>query len=284
MARLNEVAPNPSAFDPKLAGAIQRARAEYALVVEFSPVRALHMFDAAVASFESAGAMREGTIVRILSTVSTGMIGDRGAEQRMASLIEDLERGTLRYALHYARMEHGMLLVIAGEPRRAIEVLRPTIEPLRGSARLEFHARQNLMLALLQLEAWSDVEREGAAASELGVGRRLLSSVSAARALAALRLGDRAKALSLARNATELNTPADAYEVFEGLTESVAAEVLREHGDIDGARETIRTAVARLARIAADVPAERRALFWAMPFPNARVVTLARELGVEVPG
>ena len=279
VAKLDEIAADPFAFDAGLAGLILRARGSMAMR-RADAGSAIRLLDEAAGAFAQAHARRDEQMVRLLLYGWQSRIGDARGVARLAEISERLAPADHGYLATFARFEYGMALVAWKRPDEALAVIDLAMPRLLGSPRALCIARFTRAWALLQLGRAAEAAEEADRAIALDAVDPLRARPYAIKAAATLARGRTEEAVALARRALELR--GSRWELFEGIVDVAAARVLRAGGDDAAARAALVAVIPRLVALAASLAAGSPSV-WELPTPYAELRALADELGVAIP-
>jgi tetratricopeptide (TPR) repeat protein len=278
--RFEALAAEPSTSSAYVAGVAGRSRGFYLLWRRGDFFQMRDEATRAADAFERAGMRNDQLNCLVLQGVAQGQTGDlAGGLEGIRSAQHAAAAAGLRYLEAFARMELGVVLALHGHGTEALEEASASLDVLRGSQRLTFHARHAMAMAALSAGDARRAVDEATLAARASVHPRLGSRALAVQAEAHLALGDAEQALACARQAVERGAAAAGWEICEGHCELALAEALEAAGDYGGARMAASVAITCISRLAAFAPTpEQRAAFLAVPIPNARIGAFVERL------
>jgi hypothetical protein len=217
-------------------------------------------------------------VTALLAAVEViGGSAERGLA-RSADLVAQLEREPPSFALHFARMESAMGLAAHGRAEEALSLARRATQPLAGSARLQCHARQAAVMALLDLGRAEEALSETTALLGLTLAPRLREMNEGLRVLVLLELGRTEEAAREAALITTSTAEGATCEVLEHLVPLARARALLAIGDRAAAARVASEGAAEIEARALRCAPEHRQSFRDIPWPNRRLLDLARQL------
>jgi tetratricopeptide (TPR) repeat protein len=262
---------------------VHRARGFYALWQNGDVWTIRYELEAAVACFERAGARSDWLNARVIFGSTLAQSGDVAEGAAEIQRVIDVAAETDAVYTHaFAVMELGLIRSFSGRDPATVELLASTLERLRGSARLTFHALHGMAIAALACGDFAAAREHAAAAAALPLYSVARARAVAVEAQALVKLGRVDEAVARAREGIALQSAARGSEVCEGHNELALAEALEAAGDLAGARAAAEVALATLQRALAFAPdAAARARQAALPTPNGWILAAARRLGLS---
>lgn len=248
--------PSIHSGDLAVAARVQSARAWQALV-EGAPERHLRLSEAAAASFEQAGDLRNACRERVIVGSAYLELGAHAeAERALEAALAGAQRMGLPAVIAAAKSTLGIALARQGKLDQALDVERAAVDAFRrhGGARMEIGARANLAkihAARGELEFAEREARAAVAAAEAVPPARadalaVLSSIL-------LERGRVAEALSAAEKATAAGASPSTAQTRDALLALAHAGALRASGNEAGSRRVIAAARERLMARAATI-------------------------------
>lgn len=276
------LAPAESSNDPVVRAEVMRVRAQRAL---FAGDIVLHLrfSERTLAAFDEAGNVRSSCVARGnigYAQLELGLVEE--AVEMMSRALADATRLELRYVVAAIQHNYGLALALAGRFDEGISYLRAAIDFGREQSDVQLLGAAQMYLSMVHLARGDTgaAEREARGATEvLASMPPLLPQVGAVLAEALRLEGRLPEALEIARRALDELRRLGGVEEGESRVYAVSARCARDSGDVDGAREIIREGLAKLHTRADRIHDEElRRRFLAFD-DNARVVSLAEELG-----
>jgi tetratricopeptide (TPR) repeat protein len=248
----------------------------------------LNGLEAALASFEQAGDLRNACIVRSNLGYVYCELGDFArAEAVMRQSLAAAERMGLREVLAAVQHNLGRVLGMRGQMSEAARLEREAIASFRqqGEPRLEGVARTYLSEILVASGDYAAAEKEAVLAAEaLRVAPSLRVAALGALARAQLGRGDAAAGLETAAEAAAELAALGEIEEGESSVRLTHAEALAQNGADVEARAALETARERLLARAARIEetAWRERFLHDVPV-NARILSLAEQWSAPPP-
>jgi tetratricopeptide (TPR) repeat protein len=243
--------------DFAVAARVQSARAWQAMV-EGAPERHLRLSEAAAASFEQAGDLRNACRERVIVGSAYLELGAHAeAERALEGALAGAQRMGLPTVTAAANSTLGIALARQGRFGEALAVERAAVDAFRrhGGARMEITSRANLAKIYAACGDLESAEREARAAVAVAEAV-LLPTRAVALAVLSSALLDRgrvAEALSAAQEATRAGASPRTPQAGDALVALVHAKALRASGDEAGGSVVIAAARERLLTRAATI-------------------------------
>ena len=242
--------------DFAVAARVQSARAWQAMV-EGAPERHLRLSEAAAASFEHAGDLRNACRERVIVGAAYLELGAHAeAERALEGALAGAQRMGLPTVTAAANSTLGVALARQGRFDQALAVERAAVDAFRrhGGARMEITSRANLAKIYAASGDLETAEREARAA--VAVAEAVLPARAGAMAVLSSILLDRgrvAEALSAAQESARTGAMPRAPQPGDALLALVHARALRAAGDEAGCGVVITAARERLLTRAATI-------------------------------